>query len=291
MEDIIQALAEALAEGIGAGRVIKNPGTLHQAKFICCLTIHTIPIGRRRTRASSLDCKARVVMHCQLHPKSSSVTELAVAFKGRASGLPCFNLVTIANLVLLNAGQLNIGCEGDSKASCHGVSNIVFSSCFDGGLGEPLMKTVNQLLADARARLPLRPGPSEVLRAQQSGSLIVDMRGAEQQERDGLIPGALVICRNVLEWRCDPVSAWRHPAVTSHDLPIILVCDEGYQSSLAAANLQEMGMHRATDMDGGFQLWRSLGLPVVPYTQRHELTDKLRQVFARVGLLITRIGA
>ena len=97
-----------------------------------------------------------------------------------------------------------------------------------------------------------------------------------------MIPGALIVRRNLLEWRCDPKSEWRHPAVTSYDLPIILVCDEGYQSSLAAANLQTMGLRRATDMDGGFQSWRALGLPVVPYGKGRMLVDRLRSAFKRV---------
>lgn len=148
------------------------------------------------------------------------------------------------------------------------------------------MKTVDQLLEQARAQLPARPTPGSVMMAQQAGALVIDMRSDEQQMRDGLIPGALIIQRNVLEWRCDPKSKWRHPAVTSHDLLIILVCDEGYQSSLAAANLQAMGLHRATDMDGGFQSWRALGLPVVPYGEGRVLMDMLRSAYERVRKMI-----
>lgn len=148
------------------------------------------------------------------------------------------------------------------------------------------MKTVDQLLEQARAQLPARPAPEEAMKAQQAGALIIDMRSDEQQRRDGLIPGALIIRRNVLEWRCDPQSKWRHPAVTSHDLPIILVCDEGYQSSLAAANLQSMGLHRATDMDGGFQSWRAHGLPVVTYSVGRMLMDRLRRAINRVWKMI-----
>ena len=93
-------------------------------------------------------------------------------------------------------------------------------------------------------------------------ALLIDIRGSEQIERDGLIPGAHVIARNVLEWRLDPSCAHRDEQLTSLGLPVILICNEGYQSSLAAAVLLSLGVD-ATDVAGGFQAWRSAGLPVV----------------------------
>jgi len=127
------------------------------------------------------------------------------------------------------------------------------------------MKTVDQLLEESRKLLPGRPSPQQTLEEIAAGAFVVDIRGDEQQRRDGLIPGTTIIRRNVLEWRCDPKSVWRHREVTSHEQRIILVCDEGYQSSLAAANLQIMGMTNATDMAGGFQQWKSEGLAIAPY--------------------------
>ena len=124
-------------------------------------------------------------------------------------------------------------------------------------------KTVDELLTEARAMLPHRPTPAEALHAQAAGALLVDIRG-DDQRRDGLIPGAIVIPRNSLEWRCDPVSPWRHPAITRRDLYIILICQQGYQSSLAAATLQQLGLIHATDLDGGFAAWAAAGLPVIP---------------------------
>ena len=79
------------------------------------------------------------------------------------------------------------------------------------------------------------------------------------------IPGALVIDRTVFEWRLDPASAWHEPEVTGHDIRIIVVCRQGYSSSLAAASLQDLGLRRATDIEGGFEAWRDAGLPVVPF--------------------------
>lgn len=128
--------------------------------------------------------------------------------------------------------------------------------------GRSTTKTVDELLALARATLPHRPSPAEALSAQAAGALLVDIRG-DDQRRAGLIPGAIVLPRNSLEWRCDPASPWRHPAFTRWDLHIILICDQGYQSSLAAANLQQLGLIHATDLDGGFTAWVAAGLPVI----------------------------
>ena len=83
--------------------------------------------------------------------------------------------------------------------------------------------------------------------------------------RDGVIPGALAVGRNVLEWRLDPVGAHRIPEVTSYDQVVVVVCDEGYASSLAAASLQQLGLHHATDLIGGFQSWKAAGLPIEPF--------------------------
>jgi rhodanese-related sulfurtransferase len=122
-------------------------------------------------------------------------------------------------------------------------------------------ETVDQVLAKARARLQrLSPeDASEALAA--GGAVLVDIRPAAQRALEGSIAGALVVERNVLEWRFDPASSARLPEATSHDLHVIVFCSEGYASSLAAASLKDLGLWRATDMDGGFQAWRAKGLP------------------------------
>ncbi|MEU6866976.1 rhodanese-like domain-containing protein [Streptomyces sp. NPDC046876] len=94
------------------------------------------------------------------------------------------------------------------------------------------------------------------------GTLLVDIRYQALRERDGLIPGALVIERNELEWRLDPQGSHRVPEAGSHDLRIIVICNEGYASSLAAVSLHALGLRRATDLEGGFQGWKAAGLPV-----------------------------
>ena len=124
-------------------------------------------------------------------------------------------------------------------------------------------RTVDELTEDARSTLR-RVTPAEAEHAARTGALIVDIRPSEQRLRDGTIPGALVIGRNVLEWRLDPAGTHHIPEITSHDQTVIVVCDEGYASSLAAASLQRLGLHAATDLDGGFQAWKTAGLPVDP---------------------------
>jgi rhodanese-related sulfurtransferase len=113
---------------------------------------------------------------------------------------------------------------------------------------------IDELLAAARAGLD-RVAPDHLEAEVEAGALVVDIRPAHLRDADGALPGALVIDRNVLEWRLDPTSAHRVPEATGHDLRVIVVCDEGYASSLAAATLQALGLHRATDLDGGFQAW------------------------------------
>jgi rhodanese-related sulfurtransferase len=117
---------------------------------------------------------------------------------------------------------------------------------------------VDELLARCRARLPHRPGPEELATLVEAGALVVDIRPSALRERDGELPGALVVDRNQLEWRLDPTSEHSIPDATDADRPIVLVCDEGYASSIAAASLQELGLVNATDLDGGYQAWRLL---------------------------------
>jgi rhodanese-related sulfurtransferase len=124
-------------------------------------------------------------------------------------------------------------------------------------------RSIAELLADARATLR-RVSPVDAASAAARGALLVDIRPSELRTRDGSIPGALVIDRNVLEWRLDPVSPDRTSEITTYDYVVIVVCDEGYASSLAAATLQQLGLRNATDLVGGFQAWKEAGLPVVP---------------------------
>ena len=127
--------------------------------------------------------------------------------------------------------------------------------------------TVDDLLAEARTGL-VRLEPSEAASALSEGAILIDVRSELQRERDGVVPGSLFFPRNVLEWRCDPACDARDERVADTSRMLIVMCDEGYQSSLAAANLRRLGFERATDLAGGFQAWRAAGLPVAPAPDR-----------------------
>ncbi|MET9393238.1 rhodanese-like domain-containing protein [Streptomyces sp. NPDC006624] len=121
---------------------------------------------------------------------------------------------------------------------------------------------IDELLERVRAEY-VRIGPQEAYEAARAGdALLVDIRYAALRDRDGLIPGAVVVERNELEWRLDPQGSHRLPEATSHALRIVVICNEGYASSLAVQSLRRLGLHRATDLVGGFQAWRGAGLPV-----------------------------
>ena len=124
-----------------------------------------------------------------------------------------------------------------------------------------MTRTIDDVLAEARSRLD-RLSPRDAWGALAEGALLVDIRPAAQRATEGEVPQAVVIERNVLEWRLDPTSAHRIPAATDHDLQVVVLCSEGYTSSLAAAALADLGLHRATDVVGGFHAWSHAGLPV-----------------------------
>lgn len=123
-------------------------------------------------------------------------------------------------------------------------------------------RTIDQLLDEAR-RTFVRMAPAEALEAQHAGSALVDMRSEIQRLTDGEIPGTFRYPRNVLEWRLDPACEYRDARIARRDILVMLICDEGYQSSLAAANIKEFGL-RVTDVIGGFRAWRAAGLPIEP---------------------------
>ncbi len=147
----------------------------------------------------------------------------------------------------------NLGAAGAVATSVHAYSPPSLPLRFHG-------HTINQLLAQARSRL-VRLDPAETAEAVEAGALLVDIRPAAQRQAEGEVPGALVIERNVLEWRLDPASSARIPQADGYDLQVIVMCSEGYTSSLAAASLQDLGLYRATDLTGGFKAWATAGLP------------------------------
>ncbi len=123
-------------------------------------------------------------------------------------------------------------------------------------------RSIDQLLAAARVGLE-RVGPEGAARAVEFGAALVDIRPPEQRRLEGEVPGAVIIPRNVLEWRLDPQSEARIPELARYDRQIIVFCSEGYASSLAAVALRQLGLSLATDLDGGFRAWKAAGLPTI----------------------------
>lgn len=122
-------------------------------------------------------------------------------------------------------------------------------------------RTVDDLLREARATLD-RVTPEQASMELGDGALLIDVRTETQRATNDVIPGSIAIGLNVLEWRLDPTSEWRIPQAVDHDVRLIVYCQQGYSSSLAAARLQSLGLHRATDLIGGFEAWAVAGLPV-----------------------------
>ncbi len=131
--------------------------------------------------------------------------------------------------------------------------------------GGPMARvTIDQMLAEARERIAPRLLPKDAHEAMQEGALLIDLRSQDERSRTGVIPGSLHIPRSVFEWRLDPDSGWTNPHIGGFDRQLILVCAEGYSSSLTAAIARDLGYGRATDLDGGFVAWEAAGLPVRP---------------------------
>ena len=124
----------------------------------------------------------------------------------------------------------------------------------------PAPRPIDEVLEEVRGRID-RLEPTEAAARMADGALLVDTRPVAQREADGEVPGALVVERNVLEWRLDPASDARLPEATGHDVEVIVLCNEGYASSLAADSLRALGLRRATDVVGGYQAWAAAGLP------------------------------
>ena len=121
-------------------------------------------------------------------------------------------------------------------------------------------QTIDGLLRESRARLD-RVTPERASAAMDQGALLIDIRSESQRASDGVVPGSLFVARNVLEWRLDPHGERRIPGFTE-DTTVIVFCNEGYSSSLAARDLRALGLRHATDLIGGFRAWRAAGLPI-----------------------------
>jgi rhodanese-related sulfurtransferase len=123
-------------------------------------------------------------------------------------------------------------------------------------------RSLEQLLADARSRIE-RLEPEQAWDAMQEGAVLIDTRADAARARDGVVPGSLHVPRTVLEWRLDPASEWRSPHAPPLDARVLVLCEHGFSSSLAAATLAELGFVRTGDVVGGFEAWAAAGLPTV----------------------------
>jgi rhodanese-related sulfurtransferase len=137
--------------------------------------------------------------------------------------------------------------------------------------------TIDDLLAGARARLE-RLTPAETFASVRDGAVLVDIRSQDQRREQGVVPGSLWFPRNVLEWRVDPASGVGHPATADPATRIVVMCASGYQSSLAAVSLHEIGFAHATDVIDGFDGWRDAALPVEPFDEVRHAYDNERVV-------------
>jgi rhodanese-related sulfurtransferase len=142
------------------------------------------------------------------------------------------------------------------------------------GEGPRQRRSLDSLIEEAAQRIA-RFDPPEAFSASAADGLIVDIRSQDARERDGIIPGSLHIPRTVLEWRIALDSPWRNRHLGGLDQRLILVCDHGYSSILAASNLVELGFHRAGDVIGGFEAWKQRGLPVVACPPRLSVAGAL----------------
>jgi rhodanese-related sulfurtransferase len=129
------------------------------------------------------------------------------------------------------------------------------------------LSAVDRLLAQARLGLR-RVDPRRAQQIAESGGLLIDIRPAAQRAEFGEVPGAIIVERNNLEWRLDPGGSHRIPEAENPDRPVVIICQEGYASSLAAASLLEVGRTAVTDLDGGFVAWKQAGLPTTPGSRR-----------------------
>lgn len=124
-------------------------------------------------------------------------------------------------------------------------------------------RTIDDVLAMAQARLR-RLTPQAAHSAMRDGWILIDTRSSDERRADGVVPGSLHVPLSVLEWRVDPASGHQHPRIAGRERRLILLCAEGYASSLAAVRLHELGFTETTDVIGGFAAWRDAGLPIVP---------------------------
>jgi len=220
-------------------------------------------LGRRRLQAGEAVAFGPGHVHDVAHGGDGSSTSIhayspplmaMTYYKATAYGLIARETVAI------DGPEGSRGRGGADTALAHATASAAELTSHALPVGTP---GIDELLAEARGGLP-RLRPEAALAAITDGAALVDIRPLEQRIVEGEVPGAILIGRNVLEWRLDPASEARIPALARPDARIIVMCSEGYASTLAAASLRRVGIAEATDLDGGFQAWKAAGLPTRP---------------------------
>lgn len=219
---------------------------------------------------SVLTLDPRTAMRCQVQPR----------FGGALLAAGCLEALDNAEQLLLLhnlSAHLEPGGLLVVTGGVPGLEAMAIRCGFEvARTGPPLVArrtvrtTIHDLVAAARARLErVTPDELHLALGSEQRPVVLDTRTPTDRDRFGVIPGSIHAPRTVLEWLCDPASGYSHPSIDSFECRIVVVCNEGYSSSLAAASLHGLGFHRATDLVGGVMAWKAAGFVVVPPEQHH----------------------
>ena len=233
----------------------------------CLVEQYRAPGGRRTVRRRLLASRAVAFGPAHVHDVAHGGGGSATSIHAYSPPLMAMTYYTGTDYGLIARETVAVdGPEGARGRGGAGTALAAASASAAGLSPESLpagAPSIDELLAEARSGLT-RLRPEAAFAVLTDGAVLVDIRPLEERIAEGEVPGAIVIGRNVLEWRLDPRSEARIPALARDDAQIIVMCSEGYASTLAAATLRRIGVREATDLDGGFQAWKTAGLPTRP---------------------------
>ncbi len=233
----------------------------------CLLEQYRTPDGRRIARRSLQASQAVAFGPAHVHDVAHDGSGPATSIHAYSPPLMAMTYYTATDYGLIARETAAVdGPEGALGRGGSGTALATASASAARLTSESLptdAPSIDELLAEARSGLA-RLRPEAAFAVLTDGAVLVDIRPLEQRMAEGEVPGAIVIGRNVLEWRLDPRSEARIPALARPEAQIIVMCSEGYASTLAAATLRRIGLRQATDLDGGFRAWKAVGLPTRP---------------------------
>lgn len=233
----------------------------------CLIEQYRVPSGRRMARR-------RLLTHEAVAFGPSHVHDVAHGDGGSATSIHAYSppLVAMTYYTATDYGLIareTVAVDGPEGARGRGGADTALADASASAAEytpealPPDSPSIDELLAETRSGMT-RLRAEAAFAALTDGAVIVDIRSLEQRIVEGEVPGAIIIGRNVLEWRLDPRSEARIPALARSDAQIVVMCSEGYASTLAAATLRRIGLHEATYLEGGFQAWKAAGLPTRP---------------------------